>query len=151
MLNTGDRAPDFALPDQDGNTVKLSELLVDGPIVLYFYPADFTPGCTKEACTIRDMHDDLTDVGLRIYGVSPQDSASHTKFRDRYSLPFELLADVDKVAVRAYDVDGPLGMGVRRATYLIQADATIGGVVMADLRIGKHGDFLRDAIAQMSA
>jgi peroxiredoxin Q/BCP len=77
MLKPGDLAPEFILPDENGNDVALTQLLQPGPIILYFYPADFTPGCTKEACTFRDIHDDILSVGLRVVGVSPQDAGSH--------------------------------------------------------------------------
>jgi len=147
MLKTGDRAPAFDLPDQDGNRVTLSDLLSEGPLLLYFYPADFTPGCTKEACEIRDMHEDICDVGIRVVGVSPQDEASHTRFRQRHNLPFTLLADPEKAAVKAYGVDGPLGISVRRATFLINTEGVIEDVVLADLLIGRHSDFIRQAVA----
>ena len=147
MLTTGDKAPHFTLPDQDGTPTSLEDLLADGPLLLYFYPADFTPGCTKEACDIRDMHDDISDVGIRVVGVSPQGSDSHTRFRDKHRLPFTLLADEDKVAVKAFGVDGPLGIGVRRATFMIAQDGTIEDVVVADLMVGKHGDFIRQAVS----
>ncbi|NHA14343.1 peroxiredoxin [Thioalkalivibrio sp. XN279] len=147
MLKAGDKAPDFTLPDQDGNQVSLHALLGDGPVVLYFYPADFTPGCTKEACSIRDMHDEIAAAGMRVVGVSPQDADSHARFRDKHGLPFTLVADPDKVAVQAYGVDGPLGIGVRRATFLIDPDGVIRDAVLADLRVGRHEEFIRAAVA----
>jgi peroxiredoxin Q/BCP len=147
MLKAGDKAPDFTLPDQDGNAFSLHTLLGDGPVVLYFYPADFTPGCTKEACSIRDMHDEIAAAGMRVVGVSPQDADSHAQFRDKHGLPFTLVADPDKVAVQAYDVDGPLGIGVRRATFLIGPDGVIRDAVLADLRVGRHEEFIRAAVA----
>ena len=146
MLKTGDRAPDFTLPDQDGHEITLSALLADGPLVLYFYPADFTPGCTKEACTIRDLHDEIAAAGMRVVGISPQDAASHARFRDKYGLQFTLLADPGKAVVKAYGVDGPLGIGVRRATFLLGADGVVRDAVLADIRIGRHEDFIRAAI-----
>ena len=146
MLEAGSRAPEFVLQDSDGNEVSLSDLLQDGPLILYFYPADFTPGCTKEACSIRDAHDDITSVGLQVAGVSPQDAASHQRFRTEHKLPFILLCDTEKVAAKMYDVDGPLGVGVRRATYLISQDRTIQDAIQADLRIGKHTDFISKAV-----
>ena len=146
MLATGHRAPEFVLQDNSGKDVSLSELLHDGPLILYFYPADFTPGCTKEACTIRDIHNDIQSVGLQVAGISPQDVESHERFRKEHSLPFVLLCDPDKVAVKLYDVDGPLGFGVRRVTYLINQDRTIQGALQADLRIGKHAEFIEKAI-----
>jgi peroxiredoxin Q/BCP len=148
MLKVGQRAPDFALADQDGQTVRLSECLADGPVLLYFYPADFTPGCTKEACDIRDMYEDISDVGIRVIGVSPQDEDSHTRFRQKHRLPFTLLTDPSKTVVKAYGVDGPLGFGVRRATFLIGQDRRIEDVVMADLLIDRHSDFIRQAVAR---
>lgn len=148
MLKPGDNAPDFTLTDQDGNDMTLSKLLEEGPLLLYFYPADFTPGCTKEACDIRDMHDDISDVGIKVVGISPQDEDSHNRFRSKHQLPFTLLADTNKIAVKAYGVDGPMGIGVRRATFLIDEDGRIENVVLADLRIGKHGDFIRHAVSQ---
>jgi len=147
MLKPGDNAPDFTLADQDGTQVSLGDLLKDGPLVLYFYPADFTPGCTKEACSIRDMHDEIAEAGMRVVGVSPQDEASHSKFRAKYGLPFTLLADPDKTAVKAFGVDGPLGVGVRRATFLIDQDGLIRDAVLADIRVGRHEEFIKKAVA----
>lgn len=151
MMKPGDRAPDFTLPDQDGREVRLAQLLEDGPLVLYFYPADFTPGCTKEACTIRDLHDEIAAAGMRVVGVAPQDAASHARFRAEHDLPFTLLADRDKAVIRAWGVDGPLGIGVRRATFLIGGDGIIRDAVLADIRIGRHEEFIRAAIAAAPA
>ena len=117
----------------------------------HFYPADFTPGCTKEACSIRDIHDDLVAVGLTVAGVSPQDRDSHTRFREEYKLPFVLLSDPGKDAIKMYDVDGPLGIGVRRATFLIAQDRTIQDAVMADIMIGRHEEFINKAIVLREA
>lgn len=146
MLKTGAKAPDFTLPNDQGDDTALSDLLKDGPLILYFYPADFTPGCTKEACSIRDMHDDIQSVGLTVVGVSPQDADSHRRFREAHDLPFLLLSDTDKIVAKAYDVDGPMGIGVRRATYLIDADGKVQDAVQADIRISRHADFIRRAV-----
>lgn len=146
MLEIGARAPAFELPDDRGNRVSLEDLLARGPLILYFYPADFTPGCTREACEIRDIHGDIASAGLQVVGVSPQDGASHARFRDKYGLPFALLSDVDKTVIRAYDVDGPLGIGVRRVTYLVDADGTIRDRLQADLLIGRHTEFIENAV-----
>ncbi|MBT8108587.1 MAG: peroxiredoxin [Gammaproteobacteria bacterium] len=146
MLDVGSKAPEFVLPDDEGGETSLSDLLKDGPLILYFYPADFTPGCTKEACSIRDIHDDIQSVGLQVAGISPQDVASHQKFRDEYELPFKLLSDPDKVAVKMYDVDGMFGVGVQRATFLINQDRTIKDAVLANLRIGRHQEFIEKAV-----
>lgn len=146
MLEVGSKAPEFVLADDEGGETSLTDLLQDGPLILYFYPADFTPGCTKEACSIRDIHTDIQSVGLRVAGVSPQDVDSHQKFRDEYELPFTLLSDPDKVAIKMYDVDGPFGVGVRRATFLISQDRIIKDAVMADVFIGRHQEFIEKAI-----
>jgi peroxiredoxin Q/BCP len=146
MLEKGVRAPDFELPDQDGRRHTLKALLADGPLILYFYPADFTPGCTKEACSFRDLHQELMKARLRVVGVSPQDVDSHRRFAEKHHLNFPLLADPDKTVVKSYDLDGPLGFGVRRGTYLIGRDGLIQDRVLADLRIGEHEAFVRAAI-----
>ena len=147
MLATGGRAPEFTLPDQDGRSLSLSTLLRDGPLILYFYPADFSPGCTREACTIRDLHTDIAQAGLAVAGVSPQSPESHRKFRDKYQLPYTLLSDADKFVIRMYDLQGPLGIGVRRGTYLIDQARYIRAAVLADFRISLHEDFIRKAVA----
>jgi peroxiredoxin Q/BCP len=145
MLAIGSRAPEFTLPDQDDRPVSLSTLLNRGPLILYFYPADFTPGCTREACMLRDMHTEIQKVGLRVAGVSPQGPERHTEFRAKYQLPFILLCDVEKFVIKMYDVNGPLGLGVRRATYLIDQSRHIRGAVLADFRISQHEGFIRKA------
>ena len=147
MLAMGARAPEFTLPDQNGRNVSLSTLLRDGSLILYFYPADFTPGCTREACALRDLHREILQAGLDIAGVSPQDPASHRAFREKYHLPFTLLSDVDKSVIRMYEVRGPFGFSVRRATYLIDQARYIRGAVLADFRITEHEDFVRKAVA----
>ena len=146
MLKTGSVAPEFILPDETGVEVSLSQLLQLGPLVLYFYPADFTPGCTKEACSIRDIHDDIVSVGLQVVGVSPQDAESHKRFRQQHELPFRLLSDPEKVAIKMYDVDGPFGVGVRRVTYLINQGKKIQSAVQADILVGRHTEFIQKAI-----
>jgi peroxiredoxin Q/BCP len=146
MLKPGTPAPPFTLPDQDATPVTLAGLLQAGPLILYFYPADFTPGCTREACSIRDLHQQILATGLQVVGVSPQSPDSHRQFRERYELPFPLLSDVDKLAVKAYDVNGPLGFGVRRATFLIGTDGVIESAVLADLKIAEHEQFIREAL-----
>ena len=146
MLAKGLKAPEFELADQDGRKHTLKALLKGGPLILYFYPADFTPGCTKEACSFRDLHQELLKAKLRVVGVSPQDVESHRRFAEKHGLNFPLLADPDKKVVKAYDVDGPLGFGVRRGTYLIGSDGRIQDSVLADLRIGSHEAFVKKAI-----
>ncbi len=147
MLAAGARAPEFTLPDADGQATSLSNLLRDGPLILYFYPADFTPGCTREACQIRDLHAELDAAGLTVAGVSPQSPESHRAFREKYKLPFTLLSDVDRFVIKMYGVQGPFGFGVRRATFLIDQARNIEDAIVADFRIGEHEAFVRKAVA----
>jgi peroxiredoxin Q/BCP len=146
MLKAGERAPEFTLPDDAGTDRSLTELLSSGAIVLYFYPADFTPGCTRQACGFRDLHEQVQRAGLRVVGISPQSPESHAKFRAKYNLPFVLLSDQHKAVVKMYGVNGPLGIGVRRASFLIDGGRRIRDTVLADFMIGKHADFVRKAI-----
>jgi peroxiredoxin Q/BCP len=124
----------------------LTELLSSGAIVLYFYPADFTPGCTRQACALRDLNSEIERAGLRVVGISPQSPQTHAKFKAKYQLPFVLLSDEHKTVIKMYGVNGPLGVGVRRASYLIDGGRRIRDAVLADFRIGRHADFVRKAI-----
>jgi len=151
MINTGDIAPEFTLPDEGGKDRSLTELLTSGAIVLYFYPADFTPGCTQQACVMRDLHSEIVNAGLRVVGISPQSPQSHASFKEKYQLPFVLLADERKTVAKMYGVNGPLGIGVRRASFLIDAARHVRDAVLADFRIGRHADFVRKAVALRAA
>jgi peroxiredoxin Q/BCP len=146
MLKTGERAPEFTLPDDTGKDRSLTDFLNAGATVLYFYPADFTPGCTAYACALRDLQSEIKNAGLRVVGISPQSPPTHAKFRSKYDLPFALLSDEDKEVIKMYGVNGPLGFGVRRATYLIDGSRRIRDAVLADFGIGRHVDFVRKAI-----
>jgi thioredoxin-dependent peroxiredoxin len=151
MLKAGERAPEFTLPDDTATDRSLTELLNSGAIVLYFYPADFTPGCTRQACVLRDLHAEIERAGLRVVGISPQSPESHAKFRAKYNLPFVLLSDQHKAVTKMYGVNGPLGLAVRRASFLIDGSRRIRDVVLADFMIGRHADFVRKAIALRTA
>lgn len=146
MLKPGDVAPEFILPDENGQDVSLIKVLQENSVILYFYPADFTPGCTKEACAIRDVHDDILSVGLTVIGISPQDAESHRRFKEEHNLPFTLICDTEKVAIRMYDAEGPLGFGVRRITYLVNQGQKIQAAMQANIMIGEHTDFIRKAV-----
>lgn len=161
MLRPGDKAPEFELPDELGNQRRLSELLCGGSILLYFYPADFTPICTAQACALRDIVEkldantgpapelmgELEDAAeaVKVVGISVQSVASHLRFKTQFDLPFTLLSDIEKVAVRAYGVTGPMGFGIRRATFLIDADAVIRKRVVSDFFVGPHASLLQDS------
>jgi len=146
MLNPGDRALPFELIDQHGSAVTLAGLLERGPLVLYFYPADFTPGCTKEACMVRDRHAELVEAGYSVAGVSPQPAASKRRFAERHALPFPLLTDPGKRVARAYDALGPLGLYTDRVSYRIAPDGTIADAVRAALNIARHEAFIDRAL-----
>ena len=145
MLKVGDIAPDFSLPDHDGKAVRLKDLLAKGPVLLYFYPADFTPVCTREACAFGAVEPELARAGVNLIGISPQDEATHSRFREHYSLPFPLLADPRKQVIRAYDCNGPLGLGVSRVTYLIGTDGIIREATKAAFRVAPHLDVAKRA------
>lgn len=133
-LAPGDEAPGFELPDPDGETVRLADLLADGPAVLYFYPRDGTFGCTREACAFRDDHDAFRDAGARVVGISRDPSDSHRRFREAHDLPFTLLSDVE---VRdAYGVD-TLGLP-GRVTFVVGGDGRIRHVFRSQLRPRRH-------------
>jgi peroxiredoxin Q/BCP len=134
MLKQGDKIPEFTLKQTDGTSVKSSEW--EGQrIVLYFYPKDDTPGCTKEACSIRDSYTKLGQQGITVYGISPDNVESHQKFSAKYKLPFPLLSDPDhKVAERfgvwvEKNVYGKKSMGIARTTFVIGEDGKIAEVI----------------------
>jgi peroxiredoxin Q/BCP len=146
MLDSPDKAPEFTLPDQDGHDVSLTALLKDGPAILFFYPADFTPGCTREVCSIRDLHREISHAGLTVAGISPQSPESHRRFREKHNLPFTLLADETKEVIKMFGVNGPLGFWVQRVTYLVDQNRMIRSRVKAHFSIAEHEDFVRKAI-----
>ena len=137
MVEEGKPAPDFELASDSGEQVKLSQLR-GNPVVLYFYPKDDTPGCTTQACGIRDVSADLRERGAVVLGVSPDDEASHVKFKEKYSLPFTLLADPEHKVAEDYGVwkernmYGKKSMGIERSTFVLDAD---GNVVRAMRRV----------------
>lgn len=129
-IEEGDKAPDFTLQDDNGNSVKLSGLK-GKPVVLYFYPKDDTPGCTKEACAFRDRTADLKKRGAVVLGVSPDDVASHARFRDKFHLNFPLLADPGHKVADAYgawrekNLYGKVSMGIQRSTFVIDREGVV--------------------------
>jgi len=144
MLKEGDKAPNFTSVDQDGNKVKLSDLKGER-VVLYFYPKDDTPGCTKEACSFRDADDVFKEKGIKVLGVSTDDEKSHQKFISKYQLPFDLLADTDHSIVEAYGVWGEKNMygrkymGTFRKTFLIDENQKI-VKIFDKVKVDEHAD-----------
>jgi thioredoxin-dependent peroxiredoxin len=133
-LNIGEKAPDFEAKDQNGNLIRLSDY-EDKKVVLYFYPKDDTPGCTAQACNLRDHRDELAEKGYEIIGVSIDDEKSHQKFIKKFDLPFTLLADTDQKIVQAYGVwqeknmYGRKYMGTMRYTFVIDEEGTIQDII----------------------
>ncbi len=133
-LSKGDKAPTFSAKDQNGNEVKLSDYS-GKKVVLYFYPKDMTPGCTNQACNLRDNFDALKKEDIVVLGVSPDEEKRHQKFIDKYELPFTLIADPDKEVINAYGIWGPkkfMGKeyeGVHRTTFLINEKGEIHDVI----------------------
>ena len=152
MIEPGKPAPDFELRSDSGETVTLSALR-GKPVVLYFYPKDDTPGCTKQACGIRDAYVEFERAGAVVLGISPDNQASHVRFKDKYKLPFALLADTDHTVAEQYGVWGEKSfagkkyMGVNRSTFVIGADGTVTRV-MHDVKPATHAD---DVLAALGA
>ena len=130
MLNIGDKAPEFNLPDKDGNMVKLSDFK-GKKVVLYFYPKDNTPGCTRQACAFRNVMDVYENMGVKVIGVSKDSQKAHTNFTEKHELNFTLLSDPELEAIQAYGVwqekknYGKVSMGVVRSTFVIDEDGVI--------------------------
>ena len=137
-LAAGDRAPDFALPDRTGRTIRLSDYRGKKAVVLYFYPKDDTPGCTKEACAFRDQYQDLQDAGAEVIGVSSDSADSHAKFASKYSLPFVLVADPGGAVRKQYGVPATLGLLPGRVTFVIDPDGVIRHVFNSQFQATRH-------------
>jgi peroxiredoxin Q/BCP len=155
MLEQGDSAPDFTLPDQNGEDVTLSDLRGE-TVVLYFYPRADTPGCTTQACGIRDHRDDYAGTGARVIGVSPDEVEAVAKFADKYDLGFTLLADADHAVAEAYgtwvekSMYGKRYWGVQRATFLIDAEGKIARV-FPKVSPKTHDEVVLEALAELQA
>jgi peroxiredoxin Q/BCP len=151
VIREGDTAPDFTLRSDADEEVTLSSLR-GRPVVLYFYPKDDTPGCTTQACGIRDAYGEFERAGAVVLGVSPDDEASHVKFRSKYELPFTLLADTDHAVAEQYGVwgektfAGKTYLGVNRSTFVIDADGTVKKVMHA-VKPATHADDVLAALA----
>lgn len=150
-MKPGDRAPDFELPDQTGTTQRLSQLLTTGPVVLFFYPAAGTPGCTKEACHFRDLASEFAQAGVQRVGISRDAVDKQQNWTAQHSFDYPLLADVDGTVARAFGVtrDSLLGklMPTKRTTFAIRADGTIADVISSEFNMDAHAD---QALAALS-
>ena len=137
MLSVGDVAPDFSGEDQHGKRVSLSSLLERGKLVIYFYPKDFTPVCTAQACTFRDATSELAELGSNVVGVSGDTAESHQRFGSAHSVPFSLLPDPEHRIIKAYGASWLFGR-TRRVTYVIDTNRRILGAFHHELSAAKH-------------
>jgi peroxiredoxin Q/BCP len=149
------KAPVFTLNATDGSTVKLADLK-GKPVVLYFYPKDDTPGCTKEACAFRDRHSEIQKLGAVVLGVSADDVASHQKFSDKFTLNFPLLADIDHKVAEKYgawrekNMYGKVSLGIQRSTFLIDVDGKV-AKVWKKVSVDGHDQQVIDALKELAA
>jgi len=150
-IQVGDKAPDFTLPSQAGEEVRLSDRLGERAVVLYFYPKDETPGCTKEACAFRDSYEVFAEAGAEVIGVSSDSVDKHAAFAGHHSIPFTLLSDEGGQVRKSYGVPSTLGLLPGRVTYVIDRTGTVRHVFNSMTNIGRHvGDAL-DVVKQLSA
>ena len=152
-VEAGRKAPDFTLPADDGGKVKLSGLK-GKPVVLYFYPRDDTPGCTREACAFRDRSKQLVKLGATVLGISTDDVASHVKFRDKYKLNFPLLADTQHKVAEKYGAwrektrFGKKSMGIQRSTFLIDAGGKV-AKLWKSVKVDGHDEQVLKALREL--
>jgi peroxiredoxin Q/BCP len=144
MIAVGERAPDFTLPAADGRSVSLAEFRGKKVVVLFFYPKDETPGCTREACEFRDSYETFGEVGAEVIGVSDDDVESHKSFASHHRLPMTLLSDAGGKVRQAFGVKPLFGLVPDRVTFVIDRDGIVRNVFASRLRFGKHVD---DALA----
>lgn len=146
-MRTGDVVADFELPDQDGKARTLSEFLEQGPVVLFFYPAAFTPGCTKESCHFRDLAAEFEAVGAQRVGISADPVAKQHGFAEKYAFDYPLLSDEDRKVAAAFGVKRALPLlPNRRATFVIDTDRKVIEVVTSEVNMSKHADLALDAL-----
>ena len=142
-IQVGDKAPDFTLPSQSGDEVRLFDQLGERVVVLYFYPKDNTSGCTAEACAFRDSYETFTDAGAEVIGVSSDSADKHAAFAGKHNLPFRLVADKGGRVRKSYGVPSVLGVIPGRVTYVIDRTGTVRHVFSSMTNIGQHvGDAL---------
>ncbi len=153
ILKEGDVAPDFDIPLKDGNAVPLSSLRGKRNVVLFFYPKDFTPGCTREACSFRDRYEDIVKYDAVLLGVSYDDEESHQAFIRKHRLPFPLVSDSDRAIARAYGVDARLGgilPGVKRVTFVIDKQGVIRRILHHEVLVAKHVAGVLETLQQLA-
>jgi len=145
-LQPGERAPDFRLPDQNGNEVTLSEVLAERAVVLFFYPKDDTPTCTREACAFRDAYDDFIEAGATVIGISSDTASAHRRFVEKHGLPFTLVSDTTGSVRAAYRVPRLLFVLPGRTTFVIDRQSTIRHSFTSHRGAGVH---VREALSHL--
>lgn len=150
-IQAGDKAPDFTLPSQSAEQVRLADRLGERVVVLYFFPKDGTPGCTAQACAFRDSHEVFADAGAEVIGVSSDSVDSHAAFAGRHKLPFTLLSDQGGRVRKSYGVPPVLGVLPGRVTYVIDRQGTVRHVFNSMTRIGHHIDDALAVVRQLQA
>ena len=148
-IQAGDKAPDFTLPSQSGETVRLADRLGLRVVVLYFYPKDNTPGCTAEACAFRDSHEAFSDAGAEVIGVSSDGAQSHEKFASKHRLPFVLLSDSKGDVRKRYGVPATLGLLPGRVTYIIDREGVVRHVFNSQFRPTQHVSEALDTLKRL--
>ncbi len=140
-MNVGDRAPSFELPDQDGSTVRLDDLLASGPVVVYFYPAALTPGCTKESCHFRDLSAEFAAAGASCVGISADPVDKQKRFDTTHSLGFPLLSDADRKVADAFGVKRSVGfLPNKRSTFVVDRTGVVRAVIASEFNMNTHAD-----------
>lgn len=151
-MQIGDRAKDFELPDQHGELHRLYEMLESGPVVLFFYPAAMTAGCTRESCHFRDLAKEFKELGAQRVGISADPPAKQKQFAEKYGFDYPLLCDTERKVAEAYGVRRRLlpALPVRRTTLVIDSDGTIKQVISSELNFNVHADRALEALRQMA-
>jgi peroxiredoxin Q/BCP len=149
-VNVGDKAPDFTLDSQTGENVTLSDFFGKKNVVLYFYPKDETPGCTREACTFRDSYELFTDLGAEVIGVSADTVESHKAFAEHHNLPFTLLSDLDNNVRKLYGATSTLGFIPGRVTFIIDKKGVVRHVFSSQLQPEKHIEEAKEVLKRIN-
>ena len=145
-VKKGDLAPDFTAVDQTGATLRLSDMLADGPVVLFFYPKAFTPGCTKESCHFRDLAVEFAELGAQRVGISADDTSIQARFDDTYRLGIPLLSDPDRAVAKQYGVKRPGLLLNKRQTFVIDTDRRITAAIGSEFNMEAHADAALEAL-----
>ena len=148
-VRVGDQAPDFVLPDRTGKMVRLSEFRGRKAVVLYFYPKDDTPGCTKESCAFRDSYEDFQEAGAEVIGISSDSAESHGKFAAKHRLPFTLLSDQGRQVRSRYGIPATLGLLPGRVTFVIDRDGVVRHVFNSQFQATQHVAEALDALRKL--